>query len=67
MADNEALKTAVDAALLEQASQPASFTLGDMSQSNRDPRALIELDKHAAAKAAHRFGFGRAVLKPPAH
>lgn len=62
-----ALETAVAAALLTEASNAQGFSLDGMSVTNRDPRALIELDKHAAKKTGHRFGFGLRQMIPPEH
>jgi len=66
MADSD-LQKAVAAALESEASKPASMSIDGMSVSNRDPRALIELDKYASRKAGHRFGFGIRQMIPPEH
>lgn len=66
MAD-ETLQDAVETALTSDASKPASFTTDGLSVSNRNLRDLIALDKHAARKSGHRFGFGMRTMIPPEH
>ena len=61
------LKEAVDAELLSQATKPQSFAVDGMSKSNRDLRALIDLDNHASKKTGHRFGFAMRQMIPPEH
>lgn len=66
MAD-QTLQEAVDAALTDEASKPKSSSLGGMSVTNRDPRALIELAKYAKKTTGHPFGFSMRKIIPPEH
>ncbi|HUS96933.1 MAG TPA: hypothetical protein VMX97_09365 [Hyphomicrobiaceae bacterium] len=61
------LEETAAAALLSDASKPASIAGDGMSQSNRDLHSLIELDKYASRKAAHKFGFSMRQMIPPEH
>ena len=65
MADT--LQDSVDEALTEAATSVKSFSVDGQSQTNRDVDDLIKLDKHAAAKAGHRFGFAMRTIIPPEH
>ena len=61
------LEETAAAALLSDATKPASMSVDSMSRQNRDLRSLIELDKYASQKAGHRFGFSMRQMIPPEH
>ena len=65
MADETTARTQaeIDALLLKN----QTVSVGSISYTRTSVRDRIALEEHERKKGGHRFGFSRAVLKPPEH
>lgn len=65
MADEPTARTQAEIDALLAKNQAGS--MGDISFTRTSVNDRIALEKHESKKGGHRFGFGRAVMKPPEH